>query len=87
MYISVRVLDILELELQTAVSCHVGAGIEPGSSRRAASALYHLGVSPAPQSIFFIQNTSNQRNFSIQKWNRMFLKLKTNIPLFKLKKS
>jgi hypothetical protein len=25
--------DPLGMELQTAVSCHVGAGIEPGSSR------------------------------------------------------
>ena len=26
MYICVRVLDLLELELQTVVNCHVGAG-------------------------------------------------------------
>jgi hypothetical protein len=31
----------LELELQMAVSCHVGVGIEPRSSGRAGSAFHH----------------------------------------------
>lgn len=35
----------LELELQTFVSWHVGAEIEPGSSDRVASALNHCAVS------------------------------------------
>ena len=34
-------LDPLELELQTIVNRHVVQGTEPGSSARAASALYH----------------------------------------------
>ena len=39
MCVCVRVLGSLELELQTVVRCHVGAGNEPGSSGGAASAL------------------------------------------------
>lgn len=38
-YICVRVSEFLELELQTGVSCHVGVGIEPGSSGKTAGAL------------------------------------------------
>ena len=34
-----RELDPVGPELQVAVSCHVGAGVEPRSSARAASAL------------------------------------------------
>jgi hypothetical protein len=34
-----RVLDHLELELQTGVSCHVGVGLEPRTSGRAANAV------------------------------------------------
>jgi hypothetical protein len=45
-------LDPLELELQTIVNRHVVQGTEPGSSARAASALYLLAISPAH--IFFI---------------------------------
>ena len=38
MYVCVRVLEALELELQTVVNCHVGVlGIEPRTSGRAAS--------------------------------------------------
>ena len=48
MYIHVRVLDHLKLELETVVSCHVGLGIEPESSGRAASVLYHWAISSAP---------------------------------------
>lgn len=33
--------NVLELELQIIVSCHVGSGIKQESSRRAASALSH----------------------------------------------
>lgn len=33
------VLDLLELEFQAVVNCHVGLGIEPGSSERTASDL------------------------------------------------
>ena len=40
LYVCVGMLDPLELELQTVVSCHV-LGIEPGSYGRAASALNH----------------------------------------------
>jgi hypothetical protein len=39
MYVYVSVLDPLELELRTAVSCCEGTGIEPGSSGKATSAL------------------------------------------------
>lgn len=44
-----RVLAPLELELQTVVSCHVGAGNktwEWGSSGRIASALNHQAIFP-----------------------------------------
>lgn len=40
-YVCVRMPDLLELELQAAVSCHVGAVNEPGPSGIAASALNH----------------------------------------------
>lgn len=43
-----RVLDPLELALQTAVSCRGSAGIKPGSSGRAAGALNYRVISPAP---------------------------------------
>lgn len=39
MSVYVRVLDPLEPELQTVVSCHVGLGTELGSSGRTASVL------------------------------------------------
>lgn len=41
-------LDLLELEVQMVVSCHVGAGIEPGFCEIAASALKFWAISPAP---------------------------------------
>lgn len=40
MYVYVRVSDPLEIESQTAVSCHVVLKIEFGSSGRAASVLF-----------------------------------------------
>lgn len=45
-YVCVRVLDPLELGLQTVVSLHVG--IEPGSSGKAASVLNYWALSPGP---------------------------------------
>lgn len=39
--VCVRVLDPLDLLLQIAVSCHVGAGIEPGSFGGVVSAVTH----------------------------------------------
>lgn len=47
MHVCVRALDSLELDLQTVVSCHEGAGIEPRSTERAARALSHP-FSPTP---------------------------------------
>ena len=44
----VRAPDLLELALQTAARCHVGAGIVPGSFGRAVSAVTHGAISPAP---------------------------------------
>ena len=40
LYVCARVPDPLELELQIVVICHVGAGIQPGTSGRADSVLY-----------------------------------------------
>ena len=48
-----RASDPLELELQTVVNLHVGAGIEPGSSGRAASALNHWAISSSIHLLFF----------------------------------
>jgi hypothetical protein len=45
--ICVKVSDPLELEPRAVMSCHVGAGIEPRSSGRAASVLNHRAISPA----------------------------------------
>jgi hypothetical protein len=42
-----RASEPLERELQTVMSCHVGAGIEPRSSVRAESALNNRVTSPA----------------------------------------
>ena len=36
MYVCVRMLDLLELKLQTVVSYHVSAGLEPRASGRTA---------------------------------------------------
>lgn len=47
MHVCVRALGSLELDLQTVVSCHEGAGIEPRSTERAARALSHP-FSPTP---------------------------------------
>jgi hypothetical protein len=47
-------MDSLELEFQTVVSCHVGAGTKPESSARAASAPNHWAISLAPDVILLI---------------------------------
>jgi hypothetical protein len=36
-----RESDLLELQLQMVLSCHVDLGTEPGTSERVASALNH----------------------------------------------
>lgn len=41
--------DPLELDLQTVVSCHEGAGQNVDPSRAAASALNCRAISPAPE--------------------------------------
>ena len=46
MQVYVRVLDPLEPELQTVVSCHVGDGNETRVSGRAASALAEPSLQP-----------------------------------------
>lgn len=45
----------LGLKLEIVVSCHVGAGIEPECSGRAASALYHVATSPVPIAAFLLK--------------------------------
>lgn len=45
--------DFLELKVQTVVSCHME--IEPGSSARAANALNHRTITPAPTKRLILQ--------------------------------
>lgn len=45
-----RVLDPLELEVQTVVNCHGVLGFEHRSSERVASTLYCWAISPASRS-------------------------------------
>ena len=53
MYVSVRVLDPLELELQIVVYCLWVLAIEPGTYGRGDSALNHQTISPAPTVVFW----------------------------------
>lgn len=52
-YVCVRKPNTLKLEFQTNVSCHMGAGIDPGPSGGAASAFNHRAVSLVLQCNFF----------------------------------
>lgn len=45
-------MDSLELEFQTVMSCHVGAGTKPESSARTAGAPNHGALSLAPRCHF-----------------------------------
>lgn len=42
------------LELQKSMIGHVAVGVEPGSSERPASALYHWASSAAPRTLFLL---------------------------------
>lgn len=55
-----KVLSALELEIQIAVSHHVGAGPEPSSSAKTARALHQRATSPAPviHNFICVQNVS-----------------------------
>ena len=49
-----RTLDLLELELEMIVSCHMGAEIEPKSSGKVASALKSLGHLSSLYQVFLV---------------------------------